>query len=185
MNDSLGSKIRNFRKEKSITLVELSEKSGVAQATLSRIETGIMTGTVESHQRIARALGLNLAELYAGIDERVQSIVLQEPFQRSPVTLHTQKARCELLTTQASAKKITPLLITLDPQGEIPEQKLEAGVEKFFFVLDGEVLAVINQQEYTLKSGETIYFEGSLPHRLVNLSPQISKVFCAVSPAAL
>lgn len=41
----IGKRIREARKAKKITLVELSNLTGVAQATLSRIETGVMTGT--------------------------------------------------------------------------------------------------------------------------------------------
>ena len=42
----IGEIIHRLRKEKKMTLVELAEKSGVALATLSRIENGRMTGTL-------------------------------------------------------------------------------------------------------------------------------------------
>lgn len=47
----IGRIIRRLRKERKITLLELSQKSGVAIATLSRIETGKMTGRLKSHLR--------------------------------------------------------------------------------------------------------------------------------------
>ena len=70
----LGAKIRKIRKEKKMTLVELSSLTGVAQASLSRIETGIMRGTVASHQKIAEALGTTIAELYGEIDSKLDEI---------------------------------------------------------------------------------------------------------------
>ncbi len=49
----VGNRVREIRKAKKVTLVELSKQTGIAQATLSRIETGSMVGTVESHRKIA------------------------------------------------------------------------------------------------------------------------------------
>lgn len=63
----LGDKIRKLRKQKKLTLGELSEASRVALATISRIESNVMTGTVESHYRIAMALELTLSELYQDV----------------------------------------------------------------------------------------------------------------------
>jgi transcriptional regulator with XRE-family HTH domain len=63
----LGDKIRQLRKEKKLTLEELSEASRVALATISRIESNKMTGTVESHYMLATALNLTLSDLYKDV----------------------------------------------------------------------------------------------------------------------
>src|SRR3989338_2863672 len=60
-----GELVRALRRAQRLTLAELARRSGIDQATLSRIETGKMTGTVESHRVIAQAMGLRPAELYA------------------------------------------------------------------------------------------------------------------------
>lgn len=182
---NLGSKIREFRKAKDITLVELAKITGVAQATLSRIETGVMTGTIDSHRQIAKALGLSVAELYSGLDERLEKIAHQPSNKRSLISVRSSKVRCEVLTQEAVKKKITPLLITLESRGETEVERFEGGVEKFYFVLDGEVTARIDKKEFPLKEGETLYFDGSLPHQLVNRLSKKAQVFCAVSPPAL
>lgn len=181
----IGEKIRELRKAKKITLVELSQVTGVAQATLSRIETGIMRGTVESHEKIARALGLTLAEFYASLDDRADKAIHQDDSKRNPITLRSGKIRCELLTHEAMKKKITPLLLTLEPRVETDSEKLELGVEKFYFVLEGEVTAKIDKKEFILKEGETLYFDASLPHQLGNRGPKKARVFCAVSPPTI
>ena len=64
----IGEKIRELRKKSKMSLVELNKSSGVALATLSRIETGRMTGTIESHMNIAKIFGLSLAELYKDVN---------------------------------------------------------------------------------------------------------------------
>ena len=53
----IGQRIKQLREAQKMTLTELSEKSGVQLATLSRMENMKMTGTLESHIAIAQTLG--------------------------------------------------------------------------------------------------------------------------------
>ena len=185
MLKNLGPTLRKLRKEKKLTLVEISKKTGVAQATLSRIETGTMVGTVESHQKIADVLGVSLAELYAGVDPRAEQVShLKQDAQRK-VTHHTKNLQVELLTQESSRKKITPLLMTLQPDAETSTAKNERGVEKFIYVLDGEVKVKADKEEFVLKQGETLYFDASLPHQIANPKQKISKLLVAVSPSKI
>ena len=70
---SIGARLRSLRRAQKVRLVELAKASGVDTATISRIETGKMSGTLESHIKLATALGYKLTELYAGIEEDKRS----------------------------------------------------------------------------------------------------------------
>lgn len=181
----LGRRIRDLRREKKVTLIELSHNTGVAQATLSRIETGLMTGTVESHQKIAGTLGVSLARLYEGVDERHGRTAHFPISAARAVTAKTDQIKCELLTQEISKKKITPLLVTLGAHGKSGREELDRGVEKFVLVLEGTVKVTLDKEEYVLGPYETLYFDGSIPHQLINPAGKQAKVFCAVSPAKI
>jgi transcriptional regulator with XRE-family HTH domain len=57
--------IKEIREEKGITQIELAKLCGVQQATISDIERGkIKSPSVETAQRIARALGVTLENLF-------------------------------------------------------------------------------------------------------------------------
>lgn len=184
MLKNLGETIRRLRKEKKLTLVEISKKTNVAQATLSRIETGTMIGTVESHQKIADILGVSLAELYSGVDPRHDQIAHLKQDAEKKVTHHTKNLQVELLTQESSKKKITPLLMTLQPEAEASHEKNERGVEKFIYVLEGEVNVRVDKDTFLLKQGETLYFDASLPHQISN-QKKASKLLLAVSPSKI
>ncbi len=185
MLKDLGQRIRAVRKEKGVTLIELAAKTGVAQATLSRIETGTMTGTVDSHEKIAEALGVGLADLYASVDKRVGGIAHTGQDKPRKVTHHAKGVQVELLTQEGTRKKILPLLITLSAGSKTGSETHERGVEKFFFVLDGEARARVEQQDYLLKTGDTLYFDASLPHSLENTASKATRIVCAISPAKI
>ncbi|MBI4394655.1 MAG: helix-turn-helix transcriptional regulator [Candidatus Omnitrophica bacterium] len=183
--NELGERIRNLRRQKKITLIELSKITGVAQATLSRMETGLMVGTVKSHQKIAESLGVSLAELYGGIDTRYERIKHQTASQERKIFAKTDQMRCELLTQEISKKKITPLLITLNAHGKSETERLDRGVEKLLFVLEGTMTVHMEGKEYTLNPQDTLYFDGSIPHQLANSGNKQAKIFCAVSPSKI
>ena len=185
MLKNLGQRIRTLRKEKGLTLVEISEKTGVAQATLSRIETGTMIGTVECHEKVAEALGIGLAELYTGIDHRYEQIAHLSQKDARKATHHTKDVHVELLTQESSQKKITPLLLTLQGGGKTEKESHERGVEKFVWVLEGNVKIKLDNEEIALKPQETLYFDASLQHQFMNDGQKTAKVFIAVSPSKI
>lgn len=185
MLKNLGERIRKLRKEKGITLVELSKQTGVAQATLSRIETGTMMGTIESHEKIAEAIGVGLAELYTGVDSRYEQISHQSKQGQRKVTHQSKDFRTELLTQESSRKKITPLLITLEAGAESKEEFHDRGVEKFMFVLKGEVSVTVDKTSYALKEEETLYFDASLPHKIKNTQNYAARILMTVSPSKI
>ncbi len=184
MLKNLGQRIRSLRKERKLTLVEISELTGIAQATLSRIETGTMVGTIESHEKIAKTLGIGLSELYTGVDGRYEQISHQSKDTRVAAH-HTRDVQVEVLTQESSKKKITPLLLTLQAGGETAKENQDRGVEKFVWVIDGSVKIFLEDQEYALKEQETLYFDASLNHKFVNEASKTSKIFVAVSPSQI
>ena len=64
----IGEKLKRLRKSLDLTLDDISRKSGVGKATLSRIENNITAGTLRTHMKICEALNVNLKDLYEGLD---------------------------------------------------------------------------------------------------------------------
>lgn len=187
MKSSLGERLRQIRKENDVTLVELAQSSGVDAATISRIETGKMTGTLESHVRLAAALGVKLSNLYEGVHElSTDGIVVQEPSGRVDVYVHQAgKASITMLTTNVLKKKLMPVLITIEPGGSTNKEEAKLGTERFLYVLDGEIEATIGDQTHKLTKESTLYFEASIPHSFKNLSDHPAKCLSVITPPVL
>src|ERR1700733_13596313 len=93
----IGEKLEAIRKAKRISVTELSEKSGVQMATLSRIENKKMVGTLESHIQIAKALGVDVTELYKDIHKQTAIIEVGEN-KNSDIFTHSEDSSYEILT---------------------------------------------------------------------------------------
>ena len=178
---NLGETIHKIRKEREMTLLELAEKSGVALATLSRMENGKMTGTLESHMKICEALGIALPDLYKNLLASKRAIDINTQRSRTEVFIHDKKSSEELLASKASNKKMMPVLIKIRKGGKTREEA-KPGIEKFIYVLDGKIEANVGEEKYNLGKGDTLYFEAAAPHLFKNTHSYDAKLLCVISP---
>lgn len=65
----IGSTIKRLRKQKVMTLKEMSKLTGIQVATLSRIENDKMEGGLNTYMLIAGGLDLALSQLFAAIEK--------------------------------------------------------------------------------------------------------------------
>jgi quercetin dioxygenase-like cupin family protein/DNA-binding Xre family transcriptional regulator len=181
----VGEMIHRLRKEQKMTLLELSTRSGVALATLSRMENGKMTGTLESHMSICKALGIPLPSLYRELESSAKAVDLQTRKTRSDVFVHDKKAVSEMLAANVSGKKMMPTMIRIRKGGNTHKEETKPGIEKFTYLLDGKVEASIGHEKYVLSKGDTLYFESSVPHYFRNIGAGDARMICVVTPPVL
>lgn len=184
----IGARLRFLRKSQKVTLMELAKTSGVDTATISRVERGKMTGTLESHMKLANALGVKLTDLYAGVEEvrTKDAVTLQPPSQRGEVYVHEAgKSSTAMLTTDILKKKLMPVLITIEPGGSTHREEAKVGTEKFLYVMEGTIEAKIGSETHELKRGSSLYLDASIPHSLKNTGHSIAKCLSVVTPPVL
>ena len=172
----LGRRIQLLRKERGLTLVQISRKTSIDQATLSRIENGKMTGTLDSHMRIAQALGIGLPELYRDALTRTHEEKETNTKQKIETFFHSSGTVAEILTSGFLQKKMMPLLLKIKPKGHTESEESPAGTERFIYVLKGRIHLAIGKENQSLKAGENLYFNATVPHHFKN--PSKSEAWC-------
>ena len=182
LND-LGERIRTLRKERGLSLEQVSAKSGVALATLSRIENGRGSGTFRTHQKIAEAFGLPLPDLYRDLRLSEQETTPMSSHSDEVETFtYDEKASAIFLAKQVSGRQMLPQMITLQPGGETALEQYSAGTERWIFSLEGTVDVTVGSKSYRLTMGGTLYFKASLPHRFKNQEQTVAKIISVTSP---
>ena len=178
---NIGKRLHKIRKEKHMTLENLSKKSGVALATLSRMENNKMTGTLAAHNQICKALGASLADLYREIEDASKTVESVSRNKRVEHFVHSKKVKYELLVAKTPNKKITPLMIQLSDGGKTREERDKTGTEKFLYLMTGTIEAMIGNEKYSLNQGDSLYFDASLSHVFHNKTKFDAKIICIIS----
>ncbi|MBF0522845.1 MAG: helix-turn-helix transcriptional regulator [Candidatus Omnitrophica bacterium] len=181
----IGKRLKELREENHLTLKQLAEKSGVQIATLSRIEHMKMVGTLESHMKIAEALGADITQLYTNLVAEEEKINIKNDETDTDIFVHSDKSSYEILTAKVLSKKMMPVLVKIEPKGKTNKEKNRAGTEKFIYVLDGQLTAHIGEKVYTLSKTHSLYFDASVSHYFENASKSLAKALCVTTPAAL
>lgn len=181
----LGERIRSLRKAKRLTIVEMAHSTGIDQATLSRIENGKMTGTLDSHRRIAEVLGLRLPDLYETVMVHVAQGQDKKVQQKLETFSHSSGAVAELLTTAVLAKKMMPVILKIRPKGHTETEEYPPPSERFVYVVKGAVELRMGQETRILRQGESLYFTGTAPHQLWNRFKSESWVLSVLTPSSL
>ncbi|MBF0253697.1 MAG: cupin domain-containing protein [Candidatus Omnitrophica bacterium] len=165
---SVGPAVRMLRKRRGLTIAQVSRITRIDVATLSRIESGRMSGTVDAHFRIAEALNIRLPDLY-------ESVLSSSPRGASPKSNNfipdpdaPTASGSELLASDLPGSKMIPLRITLRGNKKTPPTAFDAGSERFVYTLKGALDIVFDSNAVRINTGESLYFNAARTHQFVN-----------------
>ena len=177
----LAQRIRSFRLDRRMTLEEVASKTGLTRSWLSKVENFRVTPSLPSLGKIASALGVTVAELVAGLDERPPLVVVRKD-DRKAIERDNSAANptlYESLAHRRTNRAMDPFLLTMPP-GAAREKSLAHEGEEFLMVQSGEVDFEYDGQLISLSAGDCLYFDAMIPHRLINRdqSATVLCVFC-------
>lgn len=67
---SIGEKVRKIRKEKGLSIMDLKEKTGLSKSTISDLENNKSSPTIDTLQKIADALGVDVRDFFEDNTEK-------------------------------------------------------------------------------------------------------------------
>lgn len=176
---NLGPRIKALRQEQGLTLQEVSERSGVAVSTLSKIENGHLSGTVNTMLKIARGLGLLFDQLLEPEDAPAQPTGrLVRTGADNVDFLSADFYDYEVHSTELVGRRMLPLVMTIktpEPPPYIDWSTHEG--EEFLLVLEGRIqLHTEHYAPITLNAGESVYFDSLMRHAYVSVGEGNARV---------
>jgi transcriptional regulator with XRE-family HTH domain len=170
---AIGETLRALRLKKKIGLVELGRHTGLSAAMLSKVERGKLYPTLPTLLRIAMVFGVGLE--YFFVDEqkrRLLAIIRRAERKRFPERPDGRDISYyfESLDFAAVQRQFNAYYAEFQP---LPPGKARLhhhpGTE-FLFVLRGTLEMCVGKEEHVLESGDSIYFDSSVPHSYRRIS---------------
>lgn len=175
----LGARIRALRLARGETLRQLAEQAGVTESFLSQVERGVASPSIASVQRIARALGQSIAELFA-TDDRAGIVV--RAANRRRVVYQGLGAVDEFLT-RATDGKLQVILSTIEPGGGTGDEAYSHDSdEEVVVVLEGRLDLWVGPEHFRLEAGDAVTHSSRVPHRNTNPGPGVARVLFCITP---
>lgn len=157
-----GQRFRRLRTRRGLSLAQVARATGVSVGFLSSLERGQMRSSVATLRRIARFYRTNILSLFETAGETPR---LVRAAQRKILETNAG-VRMELLAWGNTVME--PHLFRVKPRGGSGESYTHEG-EEFLHVLRGDFEIWLGTSEhYRLKTGDSLYFESSTPHRWRN-----------------
>jgi len=160
--------IKDLRKERQLTLQELSDLSNVSTSMLGSIERGDTNPTITTLDKIATGFKVPLSHI---IEENKKRILYVESNERTPYKI---ESGYNVLTTFSYDKHygFQILEIQVEPHCERYSQGHNKGVVEFLIVHKNSVRLEIDNKMFELNEGDAIRFEADKPHKLINLTEE-------------
>ena len=160
----LGQKIKELRMMYGLTQEELADRAELSKGFISQLERDLTSPSIATLVDVLSCLGTDLAHFFADLEQ--ERIVFHPEEQFTKVDEQAQSTTCWLVPN-AQKNRMEPILLTLQPGGRSYEDNPHEG-EEFGYVLKGTVRVFYGGRTYTVRAGESFYFQAGKKHRLEN-----------------
>ena len=176
VNILIGQKIKDRRNEKGLTQQELADRTELTKGYISQLERGQVAPSVVTLMDLIECLGTTASEFFS---EHVEQVVF--PKESFFEKIDGNGNSIQWIVPTAQKNEMEPLLVEIEPHSALPEDKPHAG-EEFGYVLSGRLKLHLGDKVYTVKAGESFYYEAKTPHMLENPASKSARFLLVSTP---
>jgi transcriptional regulator with XRE-family HTH domain len=162
-----------LRKQRSLSLRALAEACNISPNTVSLIERGLSSPSVDTLQRLASGLGVPIVAFFETEDAQARLVLSQST---SRARSRAPGMTIEHLGSGLVDHAFASFLITMEPSTRTRTAPIEHSGAEWVYCLEGLVEYEVEDVEYRLEPGDNLLFDASLPHRWRNPGPMQARM---------
>jgi transcriptional regulator with XRE-family HTH domain len=178
---NLGQKIKSLRQRQGLSLPQVAEKASLSEPLMAQIEGEVVAPPVATLLKISRALNVNIGYFFQDQDAEKRAVIVprnerKKVFRR----IHEEPSKVgyyyESLAYPKADKHMEPFHVTFEVKKKEDLIFFNHKGEEFIYVLDGQLEFNYEDETYALGTGDSLYFDASLPHafRAVGKKPALA-----------
>lgn len=167
----IGPKIRDYRKQQELRLVDLSNQAGISSAMLSKIENGRIIPTIPTLFQLISTLGVEPSDFFAELNDQNHLsnflLIRQEnyvPYVKEETAKGFQYQ--SILEYTHEFKNFQISLVTLQPNNKRP--LVSTAAYEFLYLIEGSLKYYLDDTVLDLRKGDSLLFDGRIPHVPIN-----------------
>ena len=164
----VGAVLKKLRKERQLSLEDLSELSGVSKLTLGNIERGETNPTIGMLWKISKSLSIPLMALFSNEN----NVKLSRAGKGLRIAGEGENWVIEPIF-QNENNKMEMYRAYLQPNSSYYPEKHHHNTTETTTVMSGTILMSINNESYTLNQFDSISFSGDSKHSYTNHTNEV------------
>ena len=165
-SNELGERIREIRLSRSLSIRELAAQAGISVNALSLIENGKTSPSVNTLQKIARALHVAIPKFFQPVREE-KNIVFTKASGRP--NAETNLGIIQYLSKDLIGNVLDAMIVTIHPETHSGDEPILHNGYEFVYCLGGKILYSVGNDHFLLEPGDSLAFEPILNHHWQNL----------------
>jgi len=179
MDQHTGARLRQIRRHVDISQRQLARQAGVANATISQIESGKLNPTVSLLKKILAGIPMSLAEFFADdMQPRDRQFFRAEEL----IEIADGGVSFRQVGANLAAKSIQLLQERYEPGAGTGKHALTHEGEECGIILHGRLEVTVGEQTAVLGPGDAYYFRSNQPHRFRNTGSEPCELITACTP---
>jgi transcriptional regulator with XRE-family HTH domain len=166
----IGKRIKKIRKEKQLTISEVASRANVSNGLISRIENGRTIPSLPVLLSLIASLDTPVSIFFENLDpeNNVKFIVARH----DEYTDLEKEIEAEgftykfIFSKQLTSMGFEAVLLEVKPNSK--REKVITDAFEFKYILSGEITYLIDKEEVILREGDSLFFDGRIPHVPVN-----------------
>ena len=179
MDQEIGARLKRIRGQLALSQRQLARQSGVANATISQVESGKINPTVSMLKKILDGIPMGLGEFFS--DDRQPQ---ERKFFRADELIEIAEGGVSYRQVGAhlASKSIQLLKECYQPGAGTGRHELTHEGEECGIVLSGRLEVTVGEEVAVLGQGDAYYFKSNLPHQFRNVGSEPCELITACSP---
>lgn len=165
-----GSKIRQLRLSKHLTLKELAKQTQTTAGYISQLERDMIDPSLSTLRKIAAVLDTPLFSLLDSQDD-VTMVVRHN--RRQKMSFADSNVILEVLTPQSNSNDLIMMTFEINQKSWSNDERVSHNVDECFYAQKGRLEVLVGDTTYKLEEGDSIYIKANTPHNIYN--PNSSK----------
>jgi len=170
----IGKRIKIIRKEQKLTISEVASNAGVSNGLISKIENGRTIPSLPVLLELISALKIDASAFFKDIENSQASNYI-----------HIRKEQQQLIEKEVEAKGFTynyifskslsaigfeAVILNINPNSK--REKVVTDAWEFKYIISGSCTYYIGEDEIIVNKGDSLYFNGKIPHLPFNHTAQ-------------
>jgi len=174
----VGQQLRSMRRDRRLSIRALAELSGLSANTLSLVENGKTSPSVNTLQQLAQSLDVPITAFFEN-EQRTRRVVYQKAGERKQIVF--AQGQLESLSAGMPRAGSEPFIMSLESNASSGDTPIVYAGREFIYCLEGHITYTIEDDAYSLSPGDSLIFDAYTPHSWRNTATTNSRallVFC-------